>query len=168
MLGLACIFRDLTMSKQSKAKDKLKEMEVSEEQWEQFKKLTKSGSDNPLENDTNDMVMNRVQKGKEEERKKKKKNIFLITALTFFFFLFFLLLFDFLPVCVCVVVAQGGIGALVTLAKSPNETSSMREALSQAMSNIAIVPSARGLMIQQGCLQRKEFFENNYFEKKIL
>ena len=68
--------------------------------------------------------------------------------------------------CVCVVVAQGGIGALVTLAKSPNETSSMREALSQAMSNIAIVPSARGLMIQQGCLQRKEFFENNYFRKK--
>ena len=76
MLGLACIFRDLTMSKQSKAKDKLKEMEVSEEQWEQFKKLTKSGSDNPLENDTNDMVMNRVQKGKEEERKKKKKTFF--------------------------------------------------------------------------------------------
>jgi len=111
--GLACIFRDLTMSKQSKARDKLREMDVSEEQWEQFKKLTKSGNDNPLENDTPEMVSKRVQR----------------------------------------VVEKGGIHALVALSASPNETSSMREALSQAMSNMAIVPSARGLMVQQGCLK---------------
>lgn len=111
--GLACIFRDLTMSKQAKARDKLREMDVTEEQWEQFKKLTKSGSDNPLENDTPAMVQRRVQK----------------------------------------VVEAGGISALVALAESPNETSSMREALGQAMSNMAIVSTARGLMVQQGCLK---------------
>jgi len=111
--GLACIFRDLTMSKQAKARDKLREMDVTEEQWEQFKKLTKSGNDNPMEQDTPEMVQRRVQK----------------------------------------VVEAGGISALVMLAESPNETSSMREALGQTLSNMAIVPSARGLMVQQGCLK---------------
>ena len=51
------------------------------------------------------------------------------------------------------VVEAGGISALVMLAESPNETSSMREALGQTLSNMAIVPSARGLMVQQGCLK---------------
>eukprot|EP00946_MAST-07B_sp_MAST-7B-sp1_P005167 g5167.t1 len=111
--GLACIFRDLTMSKQKKSRDKLREMEVTEEQWEQFKKLTKSGNDNPAERDSEESVRMRIRS----------------------------------------VVQNGGISALVSLAASPNETPGMREALSQALSNVAALPDARSAMVTQGCLK---------------
>ena len=111
--GLACIFRDLTMSKQKKSRDKLREMEVTEEQWEQFKKITKSGNDNPAEFDSEENVRMRVRH----------------------------------------VVEAGGISALVSLANNPNETSGMREALSQALSNMAALPDVRGKMVTHGCLK---------------
>jgi len=41
--GLAYCFENLTMSEDDKKREKLREMEVSQEQWEQFEKLTKSG-----------------------------------------------------------------------------------------------------------------------------
>jgi hypothetical protein len=111
--GLACIFRDLTMSKQKKSRDKLREMEVTEEQWEQFKALTKSGNDNPAEHDSEENVHMRVRR----------------------------------------VVQAGGISALVALAANPNETPGMREALSQALSNVAALPDTRASMVTQGCLK---------------
>jgi len=40
--GLAFIFENLTMSEDDKRREKLREMEVTEEQWSQFEKLTKS------------------------------------------------------------------------------------------------------------------------------
>ena len=53
--GLAFIFENLTMSEDDKKKEKLREMEVTAEQWEQFEKLTKSqtrksGQIDPAEN----------------------------------------------------------------------------------------------------------------------
>ena len=40
--GLAYVFQNLTMDEDDKRREKLREMEVSQEQWEQFEELTKS------------------------------------------------------------------------------------------------------------------------------
>lgn len=43
--GLAYIFENLTMSEDDKRREKLREMEVTQEQWEQFQKITKTQTD---------------------------------------------------------------------------------------------------------------------------
>ena len=52
--GMAYVYENLTMSEDDKKREKLREMEVTQEQWEQFEKLTKSetrkGKPDPKEN----------------------------------------------------------------------------------------------------------------------
>lgn len=52
--GLSYVYENLTMSEDDKKREKLREMEVTQEQWEQFEKLTKSetrkGKPDPQEN----------------------------------------------------------------------------------------------------------------------
>uniref|UniRef100_A0A7S2RU75 Protein unc-45 homolog B n=1 Tax=Mucochytrium quahogii TaxID=96639 RepID=A0A7S2RU75_9STRA len=59
--GLAYIFENITMSQDDKRREKLREMEVTEEQWEQFEKLTKSQTRKPGQEDPRENVEMRIQ-----------------------------------------------------------------------------------------------------------
>jgi hypothetical protein len=60
--GLCNIYQNLSMSNFDKQKDKLKEMEVTAEQWKEFEKITKmaKSESNDIQ-DTKELVSNRVQ-----------------------------------------------------------------------------------------------------------
>eukprot|EP00924_Labyrinthula_sp_SR-Ha-C_P003424 maker-scaffold_15-snap-gene-9.62-mRNA-1 protein AED:0.00 eAED:0.00 QI:33/1/0.8/1/1/1/5/40/1012 len=57
--GIAHIFLNLSMSEDDKRRDKLREMEVTSEQWEQFEKLTKQQT-NKTKADPKDYVEKRI------------------------------------------------------------------------------------------------------------
>ncbi|CAK9036495.1 Protein unc-45 homolog B (Unc-45B) [Durusdinium trenchii] len=59
--GLSFIFENLTMSEDDKRREKLREMEVTMEQWEQFEKLTKSQTRKPGQEDSREQVAFRIQ-----------------------------------------------------------------------------------------------------------
>jgi len=59
--GLAFILENLTMSEDDKRREKLREMEVTEEQWDQFEKLTKSSTRKPGQQDPVEQVAFRIE-----------------------------------------------------------------------------------------------------------
>ncbi|GBG28974.1 Peptidyl-prolyl cis-trans isomerase FKBP62 [Hondaea fermentalgiana] len=59
--GLAFIFENITMSEDDKRREKLREMEVTEEQWEQFEKLTKSQTKKSGQRDPPEQVALRIE-----------------------------------------------------------------------------------------------------------
>ena len=64
LYGLCCVWRDLTMSNMDKKRDKLREMEVSAEQWQEFERMTSVGGEadaKKLEEDTPEMVARRIE-----------------------------------------------------------------------------------------------------------
>mmetsp|Transcript_11889 Transcript_11889/g.20264 ORF Transcript_11889/g.20264 Transcript_11889/m.20264 type:complete len:734 (-) Transcript_11889:249-2450(-) len=59
--GLAFLFENITMSEDDKRREKLREMEVTEEQWEQFEKLTKSQTKKSGQRDPPEQVSFRIE-----------------------------------------------------------------------------------------------------------